>query len=68
MCSVEVDHVGIAAAEVEVAGAGAINRTAPIVAVGTDSVERTIAEVAAARHGQFKWGGKSACAIILAPT
>ena len=45
-------HVGIAAIEVEVAGIGAANRTTPIVAVGTDIIERTIAVVAVARHGQ----------------
>ena len=32
-----------------------INCTAPIVAAGTDSVERTITVAAAARYGQFKW-------------
>jgi hypothetical protein len=43
-------HVGIAA--VEVASIGATNLTAPIVAVDPDIVERTIAVVAIARHGQ----------------
>ena len=52
--SVVVDHVGIAAAEGEAARVSATNRTAPIVAVGTDIVERTIAAAAVARHGQFK--------------
>lgn len=52
VCSVVGIHVGIAAIEVEVARIGAANRTAPIVAVGTDIVERTIAVVAVARHGQ----------------
>ena len=45
-------HAGIAATEVEEAGTGAANRTRPIVAVGTDIVERTIAVVAVARHRQ----------------
>lgn len=45
-------HVGIAAVEEEVEGVGAINRTAPIVAVGPHIVERTIAVVPVARHGQ----------------
>jgi hypothetical protein len=44
-------HVGIAAIEVQVLRIGATNRTTPIVAVGTDIVERTIV-VAVARHGQ----------------
>jgi len=44
--------VGIAAIEVEVAGIGAANRTRPIVAVGADIVERTIAVFAVARHRQ----------------
>ena len=50
----EVVHEGTAAIEVEEARIGAANRTAPIAAAGTDIVERTIAEVAEARHGQFK--------------
>ena len=41
VCSVVGVHAGIAA--VEVARIGAINLTAPIVAVGPDIVERTIA-------------------------
>ena len=53
--SVEAAHEGTAAEEVEAARVSATNRTAPIVAVGTDIAERTIAEAAAARHGQFKW-------------
>ena len=53
-CSVVGDHAGIAAIEVEAARIGAANRTAPIVAVGTDIAERTITVVAVARHGQFK--------------
>ena len=52
--SVEVVHVGSAAEEEEAARVSATNRTAPIVAAGTDIVERTIAVVAAARHRQFK--------------
>ena len=48
-------HGGIAAMEVEVARIGAANRTAPIAADGTDIAERTITDVAAARHGQFKY-------------
>lgn len=47
-------HIGIAAAEVEGARIGAANRTAPVVAEGTDIGERTIVEAAEARHGQFK--------------
>ena len=43
VCSVVGVHAGIAAVEVEVARIGAINLTAPIVAVGPDIVERTIA-------------------------
>ena len=53
-CSVVGVHAGIAAIEVEEARIGAANRTAPIVAAGTDTAERTTAEAAAARHGQFK--------------
>jgi hypothetical protein len=41
-----------AAIEVEVASIRAANCITPIVAVGTDIVERTIAVVAVARHGQ----------------
>ena len=51
---VAAEHVGIAAAEVQAARTGTANRTAPIVAVGTDIAERTIAEVAVACNGQFK--------------
>lgn len=54
VCSVVGTHEGIAAIEAEVARKGAANRTAPIDAAGTDTVERTTAEVAVARHGQFK--------------
>ena len=53
-CSVIGIHIGIAEIEVEDARIGAANRTAPIEAVGTDIVERTKAEDAVARHGQFK--------------
>ncbi len=49
--SVAVAHEGTAAVEVEEVGVGANNRTAPIVAEGTDTIERTTAAVAAARHG-----------------
>ena len=52
--SVVADHVGIAAEEAEAEGEGAINRTAPIGAEEPNSVERTIAAVAVARHRQFK--------------
>jgi hypothetical protein len=67
-CSVAGSHVGRAAAEVEVARTGAANRTAPIVAIGANIAERTIAVVAAARHGQFKCGGKSSRSVASAPT
>lgn len=53
-CSAAGAHSGKAAKEVEVARIGTANRTAPIVAEGIDTEERTKAEVAAARHGQFK--------------
>jgi hypothetical protein len=54
-CSVVGTHEGIAAKEeAEAARIGAANRTAPIVADGTDIDERTIAVAAAARQGQFK--------------
>ena len=53
-CSVAGAHGGIAATEGEEARIGAANRTAPIVADGTDIVERTITVEAVARHGQFK--------------
>ena len=59
-CSAVDDQAGSAAEEVEVARVGTTNRTAPIGAAGPDIVERTIAEVAVARHGQFERGGKSA--------
>ncbi len=52
--SIVAGHDGIDAVEVKEAGVGAIYRTAPIVAVVTNSVERTIAEAAAASHGQFQ--------------
>ena len=66
--SVVVEHGGIAAAEAEVARVSATNRTAPIVAEGTDIGERTIAAVAVARHGQFKRGGKSPHRCSCTPT
>ena len=53
VCSAVVGHVGIATIEVQEACKCTANRTTPIVAVGTYIVERTIGEVAAARHGQF---------------
>ena len=62
-CSDVVGHAGIADGEVEVAQAiftrRTDNRTAPIVAVVTDNVERTIATVAGTRRRQFKGGSKS---------
>ena len=67
--SVAGAHVGTDAAEGEDARIGAANRTAPVVARATDTVERTIdtLDVAAAPcQGQFKRGSKSPCCIILA--
>ena len=62
-------NVGIAAVEEEVARiGGATNHTAPIIADGTEIVERTIVEGAAARHRQFKRRSKSTCEIATAPT
>ena len=52
VCTVVAIHVGIAAVEVQVSGVGTIYRTRPVVAVATHSVERTIAVVAVAGHGQ----------------
>ena len=52
--SVEVARTGIAVKEEEVARGSATNRTAPIAAVGTDIVERTIVPTAVTRHRQFK--------------
>ena len=49
-----VEQAGRTAEEVEDAGVGAINRTAPTVAVGTHSAERTIVVEAAARQRQFQ--------------
>lgn len=46
-------HAGIAAVEVEVASRCTANRTTPIVAVGTDTDERTRAVEAVARQGQL---------------
>ena len=51
--SVVVAHAGTAAIEAEAARESAANRTAPIAAEGTATVERTVA-AAVARHGQFK--------------
>ena len=59
VCSVARAHTDTAAIEVEAARNGAKNRTAPIVAEGTDIEERTTAVAAVARHRQFKRGGKS---------
>jgi hypothetical protein len=64
----EVAKDGTAAIEVEFASSRDGNCTAPIAAVGTDTAERTIGDVAGARHGQFKRRGKSPCSIITAPT
>jgi len=50
--AVVVVHVGIAAVEVQVPRVSTIYGTRPIVAVGTHIVERTIAVVAVACHGQ----------------
>ena len=47
-------HAGIADIEIQVARIGTANRTTPIVAAGTNTVERTIAAAAEARHGQLK--------------
>ena len=66
--SVVVAHAGIAADEAEVEGEGAINRTDPVVAVGTDIAERTTAVAAAASHRQLKRGSKGPSAVVLAPT
>lgn len=65
--SVVAEHAGSAAVEVEEAGVGAINRTAPTEAEGTHMVERTKAEVAVAGHGQFQRGSKGTGAVITAP-
>jgi len=61
-------HIGIAATEEEVAGIRTTHRTAPTVAAGPNTGERTSAAVADARHGQFKRRGKRPCTIITAPT
>ena len=53
-CSAVGAHAGTAAIEAEVARTGAANRTAPIAAAGTETVERTTTVAAVARHGQFK--------------
>ena len=54
VCSIAGVHAGIAAKEVQEARIGTAYCTAPIVAEGTDIVERTITVVAVTRHGQFK--------------
>ena len=51
-------HAGIAATEVEEPSRRAANRTTPIAAAGTDTVERTIGPAAEARQGQLKRRGK----------
>ena len=51
--AVAVGHVGIATVEVQELSVRAIHSTRPIVAVGAYNVERTIAEVAGARHRQL---------------
>ncbi len=66
--SVAAVHAGIAAIEAQESRIDTINRTAPIVAIGTDTAERTTAGEAAARHGQFKRWGKSPLGIITTPT
>ena len=53
-CSIVGAQDGIAAIEVKEASIRAANCTAPIVAEGTDTEERTIDVEAVARHGQFK--------------
>ena len=65
-CSNVGGHVGPACIEVEVVGGNCTTHpTADIVAVGPNSVERTIAAEAEARYGQFKWRGKSPCSILI---
>ena len=54
VCSIAGVHAGIAAKEVQEARIGTAYCTAPIVAEGTDIEERTRAEDAEARHGQFE--------------
>ena len=49
-----VAHAGIAAMEVQAVAVVTVGRTAPIVAVVTLEVERTIVAVAVARRRQFK--------------
>ena len=61
-------HAGRAAIEEQALRTATINRTAPIVANGTDIAEQTIAVAAVARHGQFKQWGKSPLGIITTPT
>ena len=61
-------HAGKVADEVEAARGSATNRTAPIVAAGTDIAERTIAVEASARRGQFKGRSYCTCRMVTAPT
>ena len=58
------EHAGIAAIEVEAASIRAANCTTPIEAEGTDTEERTKAEAAVARQGQFKGRCKSTSGIV----
>ena len=48
-------HIGTAAIEVQESGERAIYRARPVVAVRTNIEERTIDDVAVARHRQFQW-------------
>jgi hypothetical protein len=52
--SIAVAHVGTAAAVVEAERTGVANRTAPVIAAGTDIDEQSIAGAAAAPRRQFK--------------
>ena len=52
--SLEGDRAGIAAIEAEAVSTRAANCITPTEAVVTDTVDQTTAEVAVARHGQFK--------------
>ena len=60
-------HVGTATEEEQVPRANTIHGTRPIDADGANKVERTIAVVAVAGNGQFKWRGKSTGCIVAAP-
>ena len=68
MSSVVVPQEGKAAEEVEGDGASAINRTAPIEALGRNKAEQTIGAESVARHGQFQRRSKSTHAVVAAPT